>query len=281
MNHHLIKKIENILKESGIEEYKKEAQMLITEISGLTLEEILLDKPIKNADKIVDTAEKRALDKIPVQYLLGFSYFMGEKYKVNKSVLIPRDETEILVEESYKLIKDINNKIDILDIGVGSGCISCALAKKLENKELEILGVDISSDAIITALENVNSLNLERRVILRKSDMFSKIRDCEKFDLIVSNPPYIPLDKKNELQYEVKNFEPELALFAKDKEGIEFYEKIIRNAPEYLKQDGFIAFEAGYNQAGKIKELLEKDFKNIEITKDLAGIERVVCAKLK
>ena len=277
----LIKKIENILKASGIEEYKKEAQILITEISGQSLEEIYLGKEIKDKDKIIELANKRALDRIPIQYLIGFSYFMGEKYKVNKDVLIPRDETELLVEASYKLIKDNKNKIDILDIGVGSGCVSCALAKKLENKEIEILGVDISSDAIITALDNVNSLNLERKVILRKSDIFSKIRNFEKFDLIVSNPPYIPINQKQELQYEVKNFEPELALFTKDINGIEFYEKIIQDAPKYLKSGGFLAFEAGVNQAQIIKEILKKDFENIQIAQDLAGIERVICAKLK
>lgn len=277
----IIKKVENILKEAGIEEYQKEAQIITTEISGLSLEDIILNKPINNEDKIIEIATKRALDRIPVQHLIGYSYFMGEKYKVNKDVLIPRDETEILVETSYNLIKDCKNKIDILDIGVGSGCISCALAKKLENKDVEILGVDISSDAIITALDNVNSLNLERKVILRKSDLFSKIRNNEKFDLIISNPPYIPTNQKNELQYEVKNFEPELALFTKDIDGIEFYEKIIKNAPKFLKRDGFIAFEAGINQAQKIRELLKKDFKDIQIIPDLAGIERVILAKLK
>jgi release factor glutamine methyltransferase len=151
----------------------------------------------------------------------------------------------------------------------------------LQNKDIEILGVDVSSEAIITALENVNSLNLERKVVLRKSDLFSKVRDCEKFDLIISNPPYIPICQKKELQYEVSNFEPALALFAKDNDGLEFYEKIIKDAPKYLKKGGFLAFEAGIYQAQKIKELLKKDFENIKITKDLADIERVISAKVK
>ncbi len=277
----IIKQIEDILKEGNIEEYKKEAQMIVCEVSGLSYEDIILEKPVKHLDKIVEIANKRSKEKMPIQYLLGYSYFMGDKYKVNKNVLIPRDETELLVNCAYELIKENIGKIDILDIGVGSGCISCALAKKLSEKNIEILGIDISSDAIITALENVDSLGLERKVILRKSDLFSKIRDFEKFDLIVSNPPYIPLDLKNKLQYEVSYFEPESALFAQDKDGIEFYKKIIDNAKKYLKPKGFISFEMGINQAQKIKEMLQKDFKDIEIIKDLAGIERVIYAKLK
>ena len=277
----IIKEVENILKSANIEEYKKEAQILITEISGLTLEDIILDKPVSNCEKIIKLAKKRANEKVPIQYLLGYCYFMGEKFKVNNSVLIPRDETELLVNHAFELVKNNQNKIDILDIGVGSGCISCALAKKLQNKDIEVLGIDISSDAIITALDNVNTLNLERKVILRKSDLFSKIRDCEKFDLIISNPPYIPPSEKNNLQKEVADFEPHIALFTNDELGIEFYQKIINKSLKYLKQNGFLAFEIGIGQAGKIKNLLESNFKDIKIIKDLAGIDRVISAKLK
>lgn len=274
----IIKEVENILKEANLEEYKKEAQILITEISGLRLEDIILDKPVKNKDEIIKLTKKRAQDRIPLQHLIGYSYFMGDKYKVNKNVLIPRDETEELVLKAYELVKNKKNKIDILDIGIGSGCISCALAKKLFDKDIEILGVDISSDALITALENINALNLERKVIVRKSDLFSKIRPQEKFDLIVSNPPYIPINQKPELQIEVRAFEPELALFAQDIDGIDFYKRIIKDAPYFLKSNGILAFEAGENQADKIKELLKDDFKDIEITTDINNIERVITA---
>ena len=181
----MIKTVENILKEANIEEYKAEAKLIVLGLSGLKLEEIISGKKIENEDEIIALAKKRALTKAPIQHLLGFSYFMGEKYIVNKDVLIPRDETEILVLKALELIKNKNEKIDILDIGVGSGCISCSLAKNLKNRDIEILGVDISLDAIKTALENVDKLDLVRKVILRKSDIFSKIRDCEKFDLIV------------------------------------------------------------------------------------------------
>ena len=275
----IIKQVEDILKKADIEEYKKEAQILITEISNITLEDIYLGKEIQNKDKIIKLANKRAQDKIPLQRLIGYCYFMNEKYKID-NVLIPRDETELLVIEAYNLVKD-KDCINILDIGIGSGCISCALAKKLLEKNIEILGIDISSDALITALDNINSLNLERKVIVRKSDLFSKIRDNEKFDLIISNPPYIPIKEKDNLQFEVKNFDPELALFTKDEFGLEFYEKIINDAPKFLKPNGYIAFETGINQAQKIKEILGENFEDIKIINDLSNIERVISAKIK
>lgn len=277
----MIKTIENILKNGGIEEYQAEAKLLVLEISKHSLEDILLGKKIENEEKIIELAKKRVETKAPIQHLIGYSYFMGEKYIVNSNVLIPRDETEILVNNAYNLIKNIENKIDILDIGVGSGCISCALAKKLQDKEIEILGIDISTDALEIAIENVAKLDLVRKVILRKSDIYSKIRPCEKFDLIISNPPYIPIAEREKLQNEVKNFDPELALFAPDVDGIEFYKRIINEAPNCLKPNGFLAFELGINQAQLVKNMLEKDFKNIEIIKDLAGIERVILAQLK
>lgn len=277
----MIKTIENILKEGGIEEYKAEAKLIVLELSNLSMEEIILGKEIENQEKIIEIAKKRVETKEPIQHLLGFSRFMGEKYIVNNNVLIPRDETEILVNKAYELVKNQETKLDILDIGVGSGCISCALAKKLKDKEIEILGVDISLEALEVAIENINKLDLVRKVILRKSDIYSKIRPIEKFDLIVSNPPYIPISQKENLQAEVKNFDPELALFAPDENGTEFYARIIEDAPNCLKPNGFIAFESGINQADLVSKMLEKDFKNIEITKDLAGIERVITAQLK
>lgn len=277
----MIKTIENILKNGGIEEYKAEAKMFLLELSGISLEDILLGKKIDNEEKIIELVKKRVETKAPIQHIIGYSRFMGEKYIVNSNVLIPRDETEILVNSAYELIKDTKTKLDILDIGVGSGCISCALAKKLKDKEIEILGVDISIDALEVAIENINKLDLVRKVILRKSDIYSKIRPIEKFDLIISNPPYIPISEKNNLQKEVKDFDPELALFASDENGVEFYKKIIEGALNCLKANGFIAFELGINQAELVKKMLEKDFKNIEIIKDLAGIERVILAQLK
>ena len=276
----IIKQIENILKEGNIEEYKKEAQILVCELGCVTLEDILLNKEIKDISKILSCSKKRAKDKIPLHYILGYKYFMNKKYKLNESVLIPRDETEILVLESYNLIKNKKDKIDILDIGTGSGIIACSLASMLNGKNIEILAVDISIKALEIALENIISFDLTRKVLVRKSDLFSKIRQCEKFDLIVSNPPYIPKNQKNNLQEELY-FEPENALFAHDTKGIEYYEKIIKKAPEFLKKEGFVALELGQGQAEDVQNLFKEDFKNIKIIPDIAGIKRVVCAQIK
>lgn len=273
-------KIKEILKNGNIDEYEQEAKYLITSVNSISIEEILLKDELDNEDELVELAKKRVSSKAPIQHIVGFSYFMGEKYIVNENVLIPRDETEILVNSAYELLKDKKEKLDILDIGVGSGCISCALAKKLKNKEIEILGVDISSLAIMTALENVNKLDLVRKIILRKSDLFSKIRDCEKFDLIISNPPYIPKKEKENLQKEVL-FDPSTALFTDDDKGVEFYQKIINKAPQYLKKKGIVAFELGINQSDLVFKMLEKDFFNIKVIKDLANIDRVITAQLK
>lgn len=274
----IFKKVETILKNAEIEEYKAESKLIILEISKKKIEDLILDEKIENEEEIIKIANLRASTKMPIQHILGYSRFMGEKFVVNKNVLIPRDETEILVNCAFELLKNKKEKINILEIGIGSGCISCSLAKKLKDYEIEILGIDISLEALKTALFNISNLNLIKKVVVRKSDIFSKIREMEKFDLIISNPPYIPKNKKDELDFTVKNFEPEIALFAQDNEGIDFYKKIIKDAPKFLKKDGFIAFELGINQSRQVKKLLEKDFQNIKIEKDLAGIERVISA---
>ena len=276
----IFKKVEKILQEAKIEEYKKEAKLIILETSKQTIEEIIITSKVNNEEEILKKASLRAETKKPVQYILGCQDFMGDRYIVNENVLIPRDETEILVNCAYNLIKDKNEKIDILDIGTGSGCISCALAKKLINKNIEILAVDKNIEALEVAIENISKLDLIRKIIIRKSDLFSKIRDFEKFDLIISNPPYIPKSQKNNLQKELE-FEPYDALFTDDEEGVEFYQKIINQAPAYLKKGGYLAFEVGINQYKTVISMFEKSFQDIEIIKDLAGIERVICAKLK
>ena len=251
------------------------------ELSQIKLEDIILGAEIENKEKMFKIANIRAKTKIPIQHLLGFAYFMGEKYIVNENVLIPRDETELLVNKSFELLKNKKGKINILDIGTGSGCISIELAKKLKEKDVEILAVDISSSAIIVALENANKFNVVRKVIFRKSDIYSKIRPTEKFDLIVSNPPYIPINQRNGLQDEVKNHDPDIALFAYDDEGIQNYKKIAKDAKNYMKSGGYLAFELGENQSILVKEILkESGFENIEIFKDLAGKNRVITAKI-
>lgn len=271
------KQIEKILIDGGIEpnEAKIETKMLFKHFLKLSDNDLILKDEFEENNLIFESAMKRAKTRAPIQHIIGFAHFMEEDFVVNKDVLIPRDETEILVRKAIKLIKE-NDYRKVLDIGTGSGCIACMIAKKTE---AQVLGIDISTSALRVALDNASKLELNNRAIFRKSDIFSNIKDDEKFDLIVSNPPYIPFSEKQTLQKEV-SFEPQSALFAQDN-GVEFYKKIIKDAPNHLNKGGYLIFECGINQANFIAELMKNQgFTEIEIGKDLAEIERVVSGKI-
>ena len=267
-----IQELTNLLINSGIEENeaKCEIKMLLEHFCNYTEKDKLLGKEISDEDiKVLEEKINLRIEKrTPIQHIICKSWFMGEYFKVTPDVLIPRDETEILVRKAIEIIKE-NSFEEVLDIGTGSGCIACTIAK---NTNATVLGVDISSDALRIALDNVTNLGINNRAIFRKSDLFEKVREGEVFDLIVSNPPYIPFDA--ELSKEVLQ-EPALALFAEEN-GLAFYRKIIEQAPNYLVENGYLMFELGINQAQEVKAMMEKDFENIHIEKDLAGIERVI-----
>ncbi len=269
-----------ILVEANIpsNEAKIEVELILEKVTGKKLEELLFINEFDEA-QIMPYIKERIETKKPIQYILGYAHFMGEKFIVNGDVLIPRDETEILIRE---VNKEIFKGAKILDIGTGSGIIPCMVGKysKEKNLDVEILGADISNGAIHIALDNVKKLNLIRTCIFRKSDLFSNIRSDEKFDIIVSNPPYIPKKMYETIQEEVK-FEPYNALFTNDDKGLYFYEKIIADAPKFLKKGGFIFFELMQGQADDVFKLLsDNGFKNVQIIKDLANIERVIKARI-
>lgn len=274
-----IQEIVKILTDSGIEKQEAdvEVKMLIEHFAGYGVKDIIMGKKLDSAKLALvrEKAELRAKTHWPIQHIIGFADFMGEKFIVNPSVLIPRDETEFLVGCAIEKINKYNLK-KALDVGTGSGCIACMIAK---NTDCQIIGLDISTDALNTALDNASRLNLFNKAIFRKSDIFSNVKPGESFDIIVSNPPYIPPSEKANIQKEV-TFDPEIALFTKDEKGLEFYEKIIAGAPEVLNKGGFLLFELGINQSEYVKELMSKNFEEIEITKDLAGIDRVISGKL-
>ena len=251
-------------------EAKKEIKMLLEHFCNYTEMDAIKGRKLlaEELELISNKIDIRISEKLPVQYIIGEAWFMGEFYKVSKDVLIPRDETEILVKKAIEIINK-NGYEDVLDIGTGSGCIACSIAKQTN---ATVLGVDISTDALRIALDNVTRLGINNRAIFRKSDLFDKVREGELFDLIISNPPYIPIGTK--LSDEVMH-EPCIALFANEN-GLEFYRKIIAKAPDYLVEDGFLMFELGIDEALSVKEMMEKDFVNIEILKDLAGIDRVI-----
>lgn len=275
-----IQEIVKILTDAGIEQNEAniEVKLLIEHFAGYSTKDIILGKKLDSAklELVKEKALQRAKTKEPIQHIIGFADFMGEKFIVNPSVLIPRDETEILVRKAIDIINENDLKM-ALDVGTGSGCIACMIAKYTN---CQIIGLDISTDALNTALDNASGLNLFNKAIFRKSDIFSNVRDGEKFDIIISNPPYIPIKEKANIQKEV-TFDPETALYAKDKDGVEFYKKITEEAPRILNPNGYLAFELGINQANIVSNIMrQNNFTVIEIGKDLAGIERVIVGKL-
>ena len=210
---------------------------------------------------------------ISPQYIVGNVEFYGNIINVNKNVLIPRFETELLVEKTIKYIKLIFNSIDlstlkVLDIGTGSGCIAITLKKELD---CEVTGVDISNKALEVAMNNAKMNHVDVEFIL--SDVFSNISD--KFDVIISNPPYIREDE--EIEDIVKNNEPYLALYAKE-EGLYFYKNILKEVSKYLNNKFFIAFEIGCEQGNAIKNLAYQYLNNIEVRveKDYSDKDRFV-----
>lgn len=273
-----LQEIVKILTDSGIEpnEAAVEVKLLLEHFANYGYKDIILGKKLtaENIELIKEKAELRAKTRRPVQHIIGFADFMGQKFIVNENVLIPRDETEILVRKAVELIND-NNLKTALDVGTGSGIIACMTAMLTD---CQIIGLDVSSDALNTALDNASKLNLFNKAIFRKSDVFSNVKPGETFDIIISNPPYIPPSQRADIQKEV-TFDPQIALFTKDEKGLEFYEKITQGAPAILNDGGFLLFELGIGQAQEVKELMQKDFEDIEIIKDLAGIERVISGK--
>ena len=270
--------LENVLNEAlNLAKFKNKEpeaiKFLLMELSGYSGSEFYmsLKKPIdpKLKERFFKAVEIYLEKDIPVQHILGYSYFYGYQFEVNNDVLIPRRETEELVE--YILIyadKYLTEKetLKVLDLGSGSGCIAISLS--LENQKMQVLATDISEKALNTAKRNNEKLNAH--VSFRQSDLFSEIN--ETFDIIVSNPPYIP---DEEILEEIVKKEPHLALFG-GKKGLDFYERILKEASEYLHEDGLIAFEHGYQQKEDIKALAETYFKKATIVQkqDMQGKDR-------
>ena len=265
-----------MLTDAGIEEReaKKEIKMLLEHFCNYTEKDEILGHPLteEHLNIVKSKVEARLADRTPVQYIIGESYFMGEFFKVTSDVLIPRQETELLVTKAIELVKE-NNMNQVLDIGTGSGCIACTIAKRTN---ATVLGVDISSDALRIALDNVTRLGINNRAVFRKSDLFSKIRAEEKFDMIISNPPYIPIGTK--LDPELKH-EPSIALFAEEN-GLALYRKIVSEAPDYLNKNGWLIFELGIGESDAVKSYMNEYFENVTVIKDLNNIDRVIYGKL-
>lgn len=215
--------------------------------------------------KLIAEREKR----IPLQQILGSAWFMGYEFHVNDQVLIPRFDTEVLVEEAGKRLKP---GMQILDLCTGSGCILLSLLAEHKNLQIKGTGADISSRALAVAKENRKRLNVQADFV--ESDLFSEIRGS--YHMITSNPPYIATGEIEKLMPEVRDHEPHLALDGKE-DGLYFYRKIVEQAPSYLEPDGWLCLEIGYDQGEALKMMMEQSgYENIQIVKDLAGLDRVV-----
>ena len=221
-------------------------------------------------------AIKKLCNGIPIQHITNRQEFMKMTFFVDENVLIPRPDTEILVEEVIKIAKKINAK-KILDLCTGSGAIAISLAKYIDKSN--ITAVDISSKALNVAKLNAKNNEVEDRITFVESDLFKNLKK-EKYDIIVSNPPYIKKEVLKKLDKEVQK-EPKLALDG-GYDGLDFYRKIINKAEEYLKFNGYLCFEIGYDQKEDVENLLKEQEKYINITckKDLCDNDRVVIAKL-
>jgi release factor glutamine methyltransferase len=261
----------------NIEDASMKVKMILSDILGKEKEYLLIHDNEELSQDVLDNFYaklNRLKDEEPIQYILNKQEFMGFEFYVDENVLIPQPDTEILVEEVVDISKKINNnsnELRVLDMCTGSGAIAISLSKLIENASVS--ASDISDGALNVAKENAikNSVNIE----FYKSDLFNDISKNMKFDIIVSNPPYIQTEVIKGLSKEVQA-EPFIALDGGE-DGLVFYREIIKNAKDYIVEDGYLALEIGYDQKESVTNLLrENGYKNIYSKTDLAGNDRVV-----
>lgn len=275
------------LKSAGISEHELDARLLFEEAFKVDRSFLILNADTENTnadgyEKYKDYIEKRS-KRVPLQHILGYQEFMGLRFLVDGRVLIPRQDTEILVEEA---LKELHDGMSVLDICTGSGCILISLLNY--SNDCSGIGIDISEDALEVAKTNANMLltpqtQKDSDISFMKADVLSELPTelmGPKFDLVVSNPPYIESDVIEELEPEVKDFDPMLALDG-GKDGLVFYRRLSEVLDKTLKKGGWFFFEIGYNQAEAVKELFSDEYTDIEVIKDYAGLDRVIKGRRK
>lgn len=254
--------------------------MLFEHITGWDQIKQVLNKELPLSKEIIDKTNEALLslkEGKPIQYIIGKAWFMGNEYKVDESVLIPRPETEELVDWIIEYATIIDKPLQILDVGTGSGCIPISLKLALPNCMLA--GLDISETALQTAKHNAEKMNAD--ISWMQEDILNTTYLPNQFDIIVSNPPYIPFKENVNMQVQVKYFEPPIALFVKDADPLIFYRTIARLGKQYLKPNGQLFFEMHYDQGKALLTLFEEMGFHAELRQDMFGKDRMLRASIK
>jgi release factor glutamine methyltransferase len=278
----------NRLRNHRIENPRLNAELLLARSLNLSREGLYryLPEPVQEPEKeVLEGLIRRRISGEPLQYILEHQEFWSIDFKVDPRVLIPRPETELLIEQSLPILSKISLKRNpsVLEIGTGSGAIAIALAKQVRN--IFLIATDISRDALVLAKENAESASVQDRIKFVNGDLFGPFHPPKwkaPFDLILSNPPYISRTKINTLAKEVKDYEPRIALDGGE-DGLALYRRIIPEAPSYLREGGWLLLEIALGQSKVVSEMIEKggDFLKPVCIPDLSGIGRVVKAQKK
>lgn len=263
-------------REKGVDSPRLTIELILAHALGLTRFDLYMqfDRPLVEEElAVLRGMVKRRAAREPLQYVLGESHFHGRVFKVRPGVLIPRPETELLVDETLRRTRSLR----CLDVGTGSGCVAITIA--LERPETEVVAIDVSEEALAIARENADLLKA-RHIEFRQLDFMddAELKSLGSFDLIVSNPPYIPDTDISELETEVRDHEPLVAL-CDGSDGLQFYRRFVETAPQLLRKEGEFFLELGYGQAGPVRVMFEKAGFDVEIYRDLDRIERILRAR--
>lgn len=272
----IYRKGSRILAEAGVPEAPLDAWLLLSYVTGITKASYYGDPDrevgAKDAERYFASVAKRA-KRIPLQHITGEQEFMGYTFRVNEHVLVPRQDTEILAEEALNELRD---GMRVLDLCTGSGCVLISILKmakeRLHIEDVRGTGADISEEALAVAKENAKFLGVQAQFV--KSGLFAKVEG--KFDLIVSNPPYIPTKTIEGLQDEVRLFDPRIALDG-GADGLYFYREILRQSAGYIEDGGTLMFETGCEQGEAVASFMKSaGYEDVRVKKDLSGLDRVV-----
>ena len=268
----------------SIPDARRDAELLLCHSLGrnrawlITHFQVALDEGIR---RIFEGAVQRRSEREPLQYIIGRQEFWGLDFTVTPEVLIPRPETELIIESALRIGGGKDASLTIADLCTGSGCLAISLAK--EREQAQLFATDISATALVVAMENARNHEVSARIRFLEGDLFEPLGELDlrgRIDIIVSNPPYIPSGDLGALQPEVRDYEPGMALIA-GPDGTEIQKRIINEAPEFMKKNGALILEMGLGQAAALAAFFKENgkYRAPEILNDLAGIERVIVAR--